>query len=51
MITQSSGSPDLDAASCASVMKHLRFQPARDAQGHAIEGIFASKVIWSLPRR
>ncbi len=47
-VAQSSGSDSLDAASCATARK-VRFDPARDAQGHAVEGDARFPMSWHLP--
>lgn len=49
-VTQSSGSPDLDAASCEMVMRRGRWTPATDTQGIPVEATFSSKFVWKIPR-
>jgi len=49
-ITQSSGSPALDQGTCALLRSRAKFQPARDASGHAVGGTFASHVEWVYPK-
>ena len=49
-VIESSGSSSLDEASCAMLSK-LRFKPARDENGKAVEGEFVTKINWTLPRR
>ena len=48
-ITASSGSPDLDRATCANVAKRARFKPAIDASGATVSGSYASAVKWQIP--
>ena len=48
-ITASSGSPDLDRATCANVAKRARFKPATDASGATVSGSYASAVKWQIP--
>jgi protein TonB len=49
-ITQSSGFPVLDDATCALLKSRAKFGPARDAGGHAVAGTFASHVQWVYPQ-
>lgn len=49
-ITASSGSSDLDAATCANVMRRARFRPALDANGNPANGSFSSRVRWTIPK-
>lgn len=49
-ITTSSGSPDLDEATCTNVRRRARFTPATDGNGSLIEGEFSSSVNWFIPR-
>lgn len=48
-VTSSSGSPDLDATTCANMMRRARFTPATDSSGKPITGEFSSTVRWSIP--
>ena len=48
-ITASSGSPDLDRATCANIAKRARFKPATDGTGAAVTGSYASAVKWEIP--
>ena len=48
-ITGSSGSPDLDALTCALISKRARFKPALDENGKPTTGTFASRVRWIIP--
>lgn len=49
-ITQSSGSEELDRATCTMMAQKIRFKPARDAAGKQVEGEFASRLTWKLPK-
>jgi TonB family protein len=48
-VTATSGSIDLDEASCKNIARRARFQPARDKTGRAIVGEYTDKVIWEMP--
>lgn len=48
-LTQSSGSPWLDAATCRIVRARTRFLPARDAAGNAVPGTWSGRISWRLP--
>lgn len=48
-ITKTSGSADLDEATCKAMMRRTRFTPAYDANGNPVEGVFESRVSWKLP--
>jgi TonB family protein len=48
-VTDSSGSPTLDATTCRILMERARFQPARDANGKPTTDSFSSRVRWVLP--
>jgi len=48
-ITQSSGSLDLDQATCQLIMERARFTPALDIQGHPTPGHYVSRVKWMIP--
>jgi len=50
MITKSSGSADLDEATCKAVLKRARFTPATDEHGMPIEAPFSSRMNWRFPR-
>jgi len=49
LVTESSGSLDLDEATCRLVSDRARFQPATDARGRAAEGSYTSRIHWKLP--
>lgn len=48
-VTQSSGRSDLDATTCAMMMRLAQFAPARDASGNAVEGEWSSGIQWRIP--
>jgi protein TonB len=48
-IAESSGSSSLDDASCAFV-RHVRFDPARDENGRAVEADTRFPMTWNLPK-
>ena len=48
-ILASSGSADLDRATCANVAKRARFKPATDGTGAAVGGSYTSAVKWEIP--
>lgn len=49
MIIRSSGSQDLDEATCAKVSKRAKFEPATDANGNRVTGSYANSIRWELP--
>jgi TonB family protein len=49
-IAQSSGHPDLDAATCANVTRRARFYPATDASAKPMEGKYSNSVTWRIPK-
>lgn len=49
-ITGSSGSPDLDAATCSNLMRRARFAPATDGEGNPTSGSYSSSVRWQIPK-
>ncbi len=49
LITESSGSMDLDEATCRLVSDRARFAPATDAKGRVAEGSYTSRMHWVLP--
>ena len=50
VITASSGSPELDLATCTNVRRRARFEPALDASGTPTTGKYANRVRWQIPR-
>ena len=49
IVTASSGSPDLDNATCRILRSRARYTPARDYQGNPTVGSDSGTVIWRLP--
>ena len=49
-ITSSSGSPDLDEATCSNVTRRARFNPATDGEGNPTTGQYSSRVRWVIPK-
>lgn len=49
MIIRSSGSQDLDDATCAKVSKRAKFEPATDSSGNKVTGSYANSIRWQLP--
>jgi protein TonB len=48
-ITSSSGSPDLDEATCANVTRRARFNPAM-ADGKPTTGSYSGRIRWVIPK-
>jgi periplasmic protein TonB len=48
-VTSSSGSPDLDEATCANVTRRARFKPAVDANGQPTTDSYSNRVRWVIP--
>lgn len=48
-ITQSSGHPGLDDATCRRLLRRASFAPALDTGGKAMAGEYASAVRWVIP--
>ena len=49
-VTGSSGSPDLDEATCSNVTRRARFNPATDGEGNPTTGQYSSRVRWVIPK-
>ena len=49
-ITSSSGSPDLDDATCQNVTRRARFNPATDGEGQPTSGSYSNRVRWVIPK-
>jgi protein TonB len=49
-VTSSSGSPDLDEATCSNVTRRARFTPAMDGEGNPTTGSYTSRVRWVIPK-
>jgi periplasmic protein TonB len=50
LISVSSGSSELDAATCRLITDRARFEPARNNRGKPITGSWANSVRWQIPR-
>ena len=48
-IRVSSGSADLDAATCRILTQRARFSPALDKDGHAVDEQVSGKIRWRIP--
>lgn len=49
-IVSTSGSSELDQATCSNVQRRARFDPALDATGQPVSGSYANRVRWQIPR-
>ncbi|HUD28617.1 MAG TPA: TonB family protein [Novosphingobium sp.] len=49
-VTQSSGYPGLDAATCRNVAKRARFDAASDAMGDKVAGTYDGTIRWVIPQ-
>lgn len=49
-VTASSGSSDLDAATCRFVTRRARFDPAIDGSGARVSGTYPGSIRWVIPR-
>ena len=49
-ITQTSGSPSLDKATCDNVARRARFEPAMDNQGNRTAGTYSGRIRWQIPQ-
>lgn len=49
-VTRSSGSADLDEATCSNIRRRARFEPAKDGDGNPTTGSYASSVRWVIPK-
>ncbi len=49
VVTKSSGSEDLDSATCKLMVRRTKFNPALDSSGTPTAGIYESRVSWKLP--
>jgi protein TonB len=49
-ITSSSGSPDLDEATCTYAQRRARFSPAMDTDGQPTTGSYNGTVRWVIPK-
>ncbi|HOB13487.1 MAG TPA: energy transducer TonB [Novosphingobium sp.] len=49
-VTASSGSDDLDSATCANVTRRARFTPATDGEGNPTSGSYDGRIRWVIPK-
>ncbi|WP_221239484.1 energy transducer TonB [Sphingomonas xinjiangensis] len=49
-VLDSSGSPSLDEATC-TMLRKLKYNPARDADGRTVSGDFITRLQWKLSER
>lgn len=49
-IVASSGFDVLDAATCQRMMANAHFSSPRNREGKPVEGTFASRVVWAIPK-
>ena len=47
-VTSSSGSSDLDDATCANVTRRARFTPAMDGEGNPTSGSYSNRIRWVI---
>lgn len=50
VVDQSSGTEELDTATCNLITARARFSPATDARGRPVEGVYTNRVRWVLPK-
>lgn len=50
-VISSSGYKDLDNSACEMLLNRGDFNPAVDASGKPVEGIFVQRVVWKLPQQ
>jgi TonB family protein len=50
-VTDTSGSSDLDGATCAVIMDHSKFKSATDAKGQPSYTFYNGRLTWHLPGR
>ena len=49
VVTRSSGSAELDRATCAKVSARAKFAPASDGGGNPVAGTYANTIRWEIP--
>lgn len=49
-VTATSGHPGLDRATCDTVQRRARFEPATDETGAKVAGSFSGSVTWTIPQ-
>ena len=48
-VTSSSGSPDLDEATCSNVTRRAKFSPATDGEGNPTTDSYSNRIRWVIP--
>ena len=48
-VTSSSGSPDLDEATCSNVTRRAKFTPATDGEGNPTTDSYSNRIRWVIP--
>ena len=51
VVTRTSGSVDLDRATCAKVSARARFAPAMDSGGSGVAATYANTIRWQVPNK
>jgi protein TonB len=49
-VTSSSGSPDLDDATCKNFVRRARYKPAQDDAGNPLQTTGSQRVRWQMPK-
>jgi len=49
-VTSSSGSPDLDSATCDNLRRRARFTPGTDGEGNPTTSTYSSRTRWVIPK-
>lgn len=49
-VTSSSGSPDLDEATCTNVKRRARFTPAVGTDGQPMSATYSNRIRWVIPK-
>ena len=50
MVTQSSGSAELDSATCRLIEQRYRYEPSRDENGRAVRSVIVEDHSWAIAR-
>jgi TonB family protein len=48
-VYSSSGHDELDKTTCFLAMKRVKFNPARNASGQPVWGVYRSQAVWAIP--
>jgi protein TonB len=49
-VTSSSGSPDLDDATCRNFIRRARYKPAQNDAGQPMASTSSQRVRWQMPK-